>query len=369
VRIDQVDLMIVPMPLVRPFQTSSTRRWTLSHILVKVTAGDDVGWGESACTPEPTYCEETTETCWHLLRDHLAPAVVGRSWNEIDALTSLYGKIRRNHFAKAGLETACWDLLSRSRGVSLAAFLGGTRGEILSGVSLGIEASRERLFDQIAGYREEGYRRVKLKIAPGRDVAVVRDVRERFPDLPLLVDANAAYRPSEADALRRLDAFDLMMIEQPFAPDDLRAHAAVQRELRTPICLDESIHSLHRAEEALALGSCRIVNVKVGRLGGLLEAKRVHDLCLARGVPVWCGGMHEYGIGRAANLALASLPGFTIPGDVCGSDKSYAEDLVDPPIRAVNGAIAVPIGPGLGFRVDEDRIARLAERTARISAD
>jgi O-succinylbenzoate synthase len=361
-RIDQVDLRIVRLPLVRPFRTSSSLKSHLDHILVRVEAGGVVGWGECASPSDPYYCPETTETCWHLLRDFLAPAVLGREWSTIDELVALYGKVKGNRFAKAGLEMACWDAMARSQGVPLYALIGGTRPEILSGVSLGIEPRIEVLFDQVARYLEEGYRRIKLKIAPGWDVDVVRHVRGRYPEVLLQVDANSAYTLNDLPTLRALDDFDLLLIEQPLAHDDIIDHARLQAELRTPVCLDESIHSADDARKALELGACRVINIKVSRVGGLFEAKRVHDYCHARGVPVWCGGMHEFGIGRAANVAVASLPGFTLPGDVSGSDKYYAEDIVEPPILADRGAIAMFEGPGLGV---EPLIERIAARTLR----
>jgi O-succinylbenzoate synthase len=255
---------------------------------------------------------------------------------------------------------ACWDLFTRGRGEPLAAALGGTRREIHSGVSLGIEPTIHGILDQIQHYLDQGYRRIKMKIGPGQDVAYVRAVRERWPDVLLMADANSAYNlhnPEHVAALRALDQLDLMMIEQPLGDDDIVDHARLQAQLRTPICLDESIHSVDDARKALALQSCRIINIKVSRLGGLSEARRVHDLCLAAGIPVWCGGMHEFGIGRAANVAICSLPGFTIPGDVSGSDKAYREDVVDPPIRAHSGAIEVPWERvGLGFDANFGRI-------------
>jgi len=362
-QIDRVDLMIVRMPLVRSFATSSSRKSELEHILVRATAGDLVGWGECASPSMPYYNEETTETCWHILKDVLVPGVLGRDWTGIEEVSATWATVKRNNFAKAGLEMACWDLLAQERGQPLHRLLGGTRDRILSGVSLGIEQDPERLLALIERYLGEGYRRIKLKIAPGKDVAVVRAVRERYPDVPLMVDANSAYTLADAPVLRELDQFDLLMIEQPLAHDDIVDHAALQRQLRTPICLDECIVTADDARKALDLGSGRIINIKVSRLGGLSPAKAVHDLCRARGVPVWCGGMHEYGIGRAANVAIASLPGFTIPGDVSGSDKYYAEDIVDPPILATDGAIPVPDRRGLGWTPNEERIRRHTVRT------
>ena len=361
-RIERVDLMIVRMPLLRPFETSSSRRLHLEHILVKVYADGLVGWGECAVAPDPYYCEETTETCWHMLETFLVPPVLGREWERVEDIVEMFEKVKRNRFAKAGLEMASWDILAQAAGQPLCALLGGRRKTIDAGVSLGIEQDVERLCGLIDRFLEEGYRRVKLKIAPGRDVDVVRRVRERYPDVPLMVDANSAYRLSDLPVLKALDDFELMLIEQPLAHDDIVDHATLQGEIRTPVCLDESIHSSEDARKALDLESCRVINVKVSRLGGLLEAKRVHDLCRGRGVPVWCGGMHEYGIGRAANVAIASLPGFSMPGDVSGSDKYYAEDLVDPPIRAVNGSIPVPQVPGLGYSTAEDRVRRHTQR-------
>jgi O-succinylbenzoate synthase len=362
-QIDRLELKLVRLPLVRTFRTSSSRKDEIAHVLVRVEAGGRVGWGECASPADPYYCPETTETCWHILKDFLAPAVLGRSWETIDELVGFYGRVKGNNFAKAGLEMACWDLLAQRAEVPLARLLGGTREAIESGVSLGIEDSLEALHDQVDRYLGEGYRRIKLKIAPGWDVDVVRSVRARHPDIPLQVDANSAYTLDDLEHLARLDAFGLLLIEQPLGHDDIIDHARLQARLRTPVCLDESIHSADDARKALDLGACRVINIKVSRVGGLREAKRIHDLCLDRGVPVWCGGMHEFGIGRAANVAIASLPGFTLPGDVSGSDKYYREDLVEPPIRAESGAVAVPRGAGLGHRPVEERIAARTERS------
>jgi O-succinylbenzoate synthase len=367
-RIERIDLRIVRLPLVRPFRTSSSGKDTIQHILVRIVADGLIGWGECASPADPYYCPETTETCWHMLKDFLGPLVIGRAWETIDELVALYRLVKGNHFAKAGLEMACWDALARRDQKSLADLLGGTRSEILSGVSLGIERDISSTFAQIDQYLGEGYRRVKLKIAPGWDVAVVRAVRERYPDLWLQVDANSAYTLENLDTLRQLDDFNLALIEQPLAHDDIIDHARLQAALRTPICLDESIHSADDARKALDLGACRVINIKVSRVGGLREAKRVHDVCRARGVPVWCGGMHEFGIGRAANVALASLPGFALPGDISGSDKYYQEDLVEPPILAHRGAVGVPQGMGLGHEPVEERIARHTLRAMSITA-
>ena len=362
-RIDRVELRVVRLPLVRTFRTSSSSKDYIDHILVRVLGEGGVeGWGESASPSDPYYCPETTETCWHILKDFLVPKVLGREWSTIEELIALFGPVKGNNFAKAGLEMAGWDALAMHRGVSMASMLGGTRAEIHSGVSLGIEREVGALLDQVDRYVDEGYRRIKLKIAPGWDVAVVKAVRDRHPRVPLQVDANSAYTLDDVDTLKQLDDFDLLLIEQPLAHDDIVDHARLQAQLSTPVCLDESIHSADDARKAIDLGSCRVVNIKVSRVGGLLEAKRVHDVCRSRGVPVWCGGMHEFGVGRAANLAIASLPGFTLPGDVSGSDKYYREDIVEPPIVADRGAVIVPQGPGTGHRPLMDRIASLTLR-------
>lgn len=360
--------MLLRLELLRPFRTSSSAKTNIEHIVLRACADGLEGWGECASPSAPYYCPETTETCWHILKDFLVPSILGREWKSLEELVSLYRNVKGNNFAKAGLEMACWHLMAVDKRLPLHALLGGTRQEILSGVSLGIEEDIRRLFDLIDQYLQEGYRRIKLKIAPRRDVDVVRRVRERYPDIPLMVDANAAYTLKDASLFKELDALGLMMIEQPLASDDIVDHAWLQSQLSTPICLDESINSAEDARKALDLGSCRVINVKVSRLGGLLEAKRVHDLCLARGTPVWCGGMHEYGIGRAANVAISSLPGFTIPGDVSGSDKYYAEDIVEPPILAKGGAIPVPQAPGLGYTPIQERIRHYTVRQLTIRA-
>jgi O-succinylbenzoate synthase len=356
-----VEMFLVRLPLIRPFTTSSHTKDHLDHILIRVRDGGGAeGWGECASAADPYYCSETSESSWHILRDFLIPNALGVEWQHPDEAAQTWQAVRGNNFAKAGLEMACWDLFTRANNQPLAKALGGTRQEIHSGVSLGIEPTVQGILEQVERFLDQGYRRIKMKIGPGRDLDYLRAVRERWPDILLMADANSAYsleNPAHVQALRALDDLHLMMIEQPLADDDIVDHARLQAELATPICLDESIHSVHDARKALDLKSCRIINIKVSRLGGLSEAKRVHDLCLNREVPVWCGGMHEFGVGRAANVAISSLPGFTLPGDVSGSDRAYREDIVDPPIRAHAGAIAVPWDrPGLGFDASFERI-------------
>ena len=357
--VTRADLYRVELPLVHHFRTSSHDKTHLAHLLVRLEASDGaVGWGECASPSDPFYVGETVETCWHVLRTYLLPGLLGRAWEHPHDAAALLARVRGNEFAHAGVETAAWDLWARRHDLPLAKALGGTRTSITSGVSLGIEPSLDALVERVGEFVAQGYARIKLKIAPGWDLEPVAAVRERFGDVPLQVDANGAYPVTAATRLVDLDRFDLLMVEQPFAPGELTAHAWLQGQLTTPVCLDESITSPGIAAVALDLGAARIVNVKVSRLGGLGAAVAVHDLCHERGIPVWCGGMHEFGVGRAANVALASLPGFSLPGDISGSDKYYARDVVDPAIVAVDGEVAVPWDrPGTGHDVDEAVLA------------
>ena len=366
-KIDEVSLLEVRMRLKTPFASSSHAADELRHILVKLRSGNFVGWGECSATNEPYYLEETAATSWHVLEEFLVPAVLGKDFADVAGFARSYALVKGNTFARAGLEIAAWDLFGRATGRSIASMLGGERTEILSGVSLGIETF-ERLSSRIAEHLAEGYRRIKLKLSPQQDPALFARLRERFPDTPFMADANSSFTLDDIDRLRALDAYGLTMIEQPLAWDDLVEHAALQKRITTPICLDESIRSLANMRAAIALGSCRVVNLKPGRVGGLLEAVRIHDACLDAGIPVWCGGMHDYGVGRAASIALASLPGFSIPGDISGFDKYFDEDLVEPPIIARSGAITVPTGPGLGYEVDEARVRRHVARERTFTA-
>lgn len=353
----EASLHRVSLPLVREFETSSHRKSRLEHILVRLTSDQGVvAWGEIASPSDPFYTAETVDTCWLIARDHLLPALVGTAWSTPEEAVSQWGSIRGNLFAKAGVDAAVWAMYAASAGMPLAHALGGTRTEAAAGVSLGIESSAAATVAQVVTQVEAGYSRVKLKVRPGWDVDVVRAVRERFPDLMLQVDANGAYTetPAHLAALRELDQFELAMIEQPFAPRDLLAHARLQQTIDTPLCLDESIETVADLDTALFLDAARIINLKVSRMGGLTFAREGHDRAYAAGVPVWCGGMHEFGVGRAANLALSALPGFTLPSDVSGSAKYYARDVTTEPIVATNGVVQVPSVPGLGFEVDED---------------
>lgn len=363
--IERVELMVTEIPLLRTFETSSSKKACIRHVLIKMHANGLIGWGEAAVNPDPYYCEETTETCWHILREFLVPAVLGKRWRSIDEFVDLYQPVKRNYFAKAGLEMAAWDLVGKARGEPVSKLLEGTRAHIETGVSLGISEDIHQLYGLIERYLDEGYRRIKLKIRPGWDTDVVGSVRERYPDVPLVADANAGYTLHNFPA-HEMDGYELLAIEQPLSSDDLYEHACLQGMMSTPICLDESIQTQDDAKAALELHSCRMVNVKVSRLGGLFEARRVHNLCLYRDTPLYCGGMHEFGVGRAANLALASLKGFSVPGDVSGSDKYFEEDIITEPILAHDGLIAVPTGPGLGVVVDETILKRYVRCSAKL---
>jgi len=363
VHVERIELRYIQLPLKHPFETSFGRSFRRDTIVVRVWADGVEGWGESPVEDGPWYSYETVETAWHVQREFLVPMLLGQ---EVETATQVFDRlagVRGHNMAKTGLEEALWDVEARQKGVSVAQLLGGTRERVASGVSIGIQDTPEELLERIEGFVKQGYRRVKIKIKPGWDVEIVRAVRRAFPDLPLMVDANSAYRLSDAEHLAALDEFDLMMIEQPLAYDDIYEHSLLQRRLRTPLCLDESIHTPAQARAALELGSCRIINIKPGRVGGLVQARRIHDLCLERGVPVWCGGLLEVGIGRAHNVAIASLPGYTLPGDISASDRYFERDVVDPPFTLNHdGTITVPTGLGLGVEVDLEFLEHVTVR-------
>jgi len=370
VRPELVELRRLRMPLVHPFETSFGVQHERNVLLAAVSAGGLQGWGECTAGDDPFYSAETPETAWYVLRDYLVPALLeGRISGDPATFADESGFVRGHRMAKATLEAALWHLEALRRDEPLHRLLGGTRSEIATGVSIGIQPTLQGLLERVAEFADRGYRRVKIKIKPGWDANAVAAVRERFPRLPLMVDANCAYSLERADSLEALDRFDLMMIEQPLAAGDLVDHAALQRRLRTPVCLDESIESLADARAALELAACRVVNIKQGRVGGLTRAIGIHDLCREAGVPVWPGGMLETGIGRALNIALATLDNFSLPGDISGSDRYWAEDIIDPPVTVSGeGTIAVPEGPGLGFEPNAARIEKLTSDYLRIRA-
>jgi O-succinylbenzoate synthase len=347
-RLTGVELRRVALPLVAPFRTSFGVEHDRDVLLVRAVTADTEGWGECVAAAEPRYSSEYADGAADVLRRFLLPAAAAVDDLRPDTLGQAVAFVKGHRMAKAALELAVLDAWLRTRDQPLAGYLGATRERVPAGVSVGIMDSVPELLDAVAGYLEQGYLRIKLKIEPGWDLDPVRAVRERFGDeLLLQVDANAAYSVADADHLAGLDRFGLLLVEQPLAEDDLVGHAELAGRLATPVCLDESITSAKAAVDAVALGACRIVNVKAGRVGGYLEAKRLHDACAGLGVPLWCGGMLETGLGRAANVALAALPGFTLPGDTSASDRYYRQDLTAPFVLT-DGHLQVPTGPGIG---------------------
>ncbi len=359
-RVEHVGLYVVEMPLVAPFVTSFGEERVRRALVVCVRSNGLEGWGECVAGSGPWYSGETVETARHVIADFALPLLRGRMLTHPRDLAQALRPIRGHPMAKAALEAAVWDLWGKMQHKSLGELLGAVRDRVPAGVSVGIQKDVPTLVEVVQAFVEQGYQRVKLKIKPGWDIEPVEAVRNQFPDLPLSVDANAAYTLADAAHLKKLDAFGLLMVEQPFHYDDLVGHARLARELHTPLCLDESIFSPDRAWEALELGACRIINVKQGRVGGLTAALEIHELAHARGVPLWCGGMLETGIGRAVNVALAALPGFTLPHDISATERYYREDIAHPPFKLENGHIRVPTGPGLGVEVDLARLVRFS---------
>ena len=358
-KIERIELVHIRLPLVGAFRTSFGSMRHKDTFLLRVVGDDGEGWAEFSGDPDPLYCDEFVAAAELVLRDHLVPRVTALGDVTAARIGPAVEPVKRHPLAKAVLETAVLDAELRSYGMSFATYLGAVRDRVPSGVSVGIMDSIPELLDAVAGYLKQGYVRIKLKIEPGWDVAPVRAVRREFgDDLLLQVDANTAYSLTDAGHLQRLDEFGLLMIEQPLAEDDMLGHAELAKALHTPVCLDESITSARDAAAAIALGACRIVNVKPARVGGYLEARRIHDVASASGVPVWCGGMLETGIGRAANLALAALPGFVLPGDTSASDRFYAEDITEP-FTLDDGHLPVPTGPGTGVAVLPDALRRV----------
>jgi o-succinylbenzoate synthase len=368
-RIDRIELRHTKMELVSPFETSLGVELYEEHIIVRVDAGGMTGWGECVVEPAPSYSYETLETAWHVLRDFLIPALVGKEIASVEDALAKTAWVRGHRMARAGLEAALSDAFAKARGVSLSKFLGGTRTKIPVGVSVGLQSSPEKLVDVVGEYLRDGYKRIKIKIAPGRDLALVVAVRRAYPDIQLQVDANSAYTLKDIDMLRALDDYNLQLIEQPLAYDDIYDHSILAKQLETPICLDESIYNVSDTKAAIALGSCRIINIKPGRVGGYTESKRIHDYCASVNIPVWHGGMDESGIGRAGNVALASLPNFVLPGDISANRRYYKEDIVDPLFEVgPDSMMAVPTKPGIGVEVLTDRLEKVTARSEEFRA-
>jgi O-succinylbenzoate synthase len=363
-KIEKIILRQIRMPLVHFFETSFGRTTERDIILVEVMADGVSGWGEVTAGENPFYNEEWTESAWLILRDYAAPQVIGKNLASASDVAPLTAHIRGHRMARGGLEAAVWDLEARMHNRPLWQHIGGgARREIPCGVSIGIQDSVPQLFEKIERELAAGYQRIKMKIKPGWDVDVVRQVRERFPSIKLMADANSAYTLKDAGHLKRLDDFYLMMIEQPLAHDDIIDHAVLQSKLQTPICLDECIRSAHHAEQAIRLRACGIINIKLGRVGGFREAKSVQDAAQAAGIPVWCGGMLEAGIGRAHNIALATLPNFILPGDVSASRRYWKRDIISPAVETTaRGTIEIRDDSGFGYAIDHDFLREVTVR-------
>ncbi|WP_431894283.1 o-succinylbenzoate synthase [Nonomuraea sp. bgisy101] len=358
-KLDKAELRRVSLPLVTPFRTSLGTQHVRNALVIRLVTDAGEGWAECVADDEPDYSPEYLEGAADVIRRFLLPALFAVEDLDPAGVAVALDRFRGHPMAKAAVEMAVLDAFLRAKGVSLARYLGGVRRSVAVGVSVGITDTLDQLLDQVDKYLAAGYARIKLKIEPGWDLEPVRVVRETFGDIPLQVDANAAYAPGELRHLLGLDDFGLVLVEQPFAPDDLGAHARLAAAMDTPICLDESIHSAADAARAIRADACSIINIKPGRVGGYLEARRIHDVAQASGVPVWCGGMLETGLGRAANLALAALPGFTLPGDISATARYYSEDITVP-FTLSDGHLAVPDTPGLGVLPDPDSLARLS---------
>ncbi|QPA33261.1 o-succinylbenzoate synthase [Thermaerobacillus caldiproteolyticus] len=357
--IKRVTLYHVSMNLLSPFVTSLETVQQRETIIVEVEDNDGAtGWGEVVAFSSPWYTEETVKTSWHMLEDFLIPKVLAKEIHHPSDVTTLCSSIKRNYMAKAGLETAIWDLFAKKQGVSLSQLIGGTRSTIEVGVAVGARSIDDCL-RQIERYVQEGYRRIKIKIKPENDYEWLKEIRRHFPTISLMVDANSAYTLNDLQQLQALDEFQLLMIEQPLAADDIVDHAVLQKQMTTPICLDESIVTCEDARKAIELGSCKVINIKIGRVGGMNEAKKIHDLCQAKGIAVWCGGMLEMGISRAHNIALASLPHFTIPGDISASSRYWEEDIIIPEVVVKNGMVEVPKQAGIGVSIHRKRLEEI----------
>ena len=359
-KIERIELHHIEMPLVHPFRTSFGIERQRPCILVEIQSEGITGWGEVAAGLGPWYSSETMETAWHILRDFLGPFLLGKNIEMTDDIAPIFKAVRGHPMAKAGIENAVWDLLAKAQGKPLSEMLGGVRDRVEVGVSIGIQPTVEALLERVDGFVAAGYGRIKMKISPDWLIEPIRLVRERYPDVRLMADANSAFTLADTPLLKQLDPFKLTMIEQPLGYDDIADHARLQRELETAVCLDESIHSVADAQAMVDLQAGRIINMKVGRVGGFTNALKIHDIAQEAGIPLWCGGMLETGIGRAANIHLATLPNFTLPGDISATDRYYAEDIAEPPfvLNVEDSTMAVPTGAGIGVEVKRDRVEK-----------
>jgi O-succinylbenzoate synthase len=364
VKLERVELFLIRLPLKSPYETSGSRETHQTRVIARVESEGVVAWGESVAPETPWYSGETPETVWWLLDEIAIPRLLAAELTGPDDVGRTLAWIKDHRMAKATVEMAIWDLFAKRAGVSLSKLLGGTRDRILCGVAIGIQSSIDVLLDRIAMELEGGYQRVKVKIKPGWDEKVAAAIRTRFPALPFQLDANSAYTLADAPLFKRIDAYNCLLVEQPLAEDDIIDHATLQEQIATPVCLDESIHSAEDARKAIEIGAARVINIKPGRVGGLAESKKIHDTCEQRGIPVWCGGMLEMGIGRAANVHLASLPNFRLPGDVSASARYFDTEIIAEPFTVEkDGTMNVPTQPGIGVTVLEDRIRAIALKT------
>ncbi|MER1985716.1 MAG: o-succinylbenzoate synthase [Solibacillus sp.] len=356
-KITDITIRHLQMDLKAPFTTSFGTFTKKDFLLLEAKdESGTIGWGESVAFHSPWYNEETLKTNWHMLEDYLIPLILHKEINHPDEVSELFEPIRKNNMAKSTIEGAIWDIYAQQTNQTLAQALGGKKDKIEVGISIGIQKSIDHLVALVDEYVNEGYKRIKVKIKPGWDVDVMRTLREKFPNVAIMADANSAYRLEDAELLKQLDKFNLTMVEQPLASDDIIDHATLQKQMTTPICLDESIHSLEDARKAIEIGATKIINIKIGRVGGLTEAKKIHDYCEDKGIPVWCGGMLESGIGRAHNVALTTLSNFILPGDTASSNRYWEKDIIEPEVVAVNGYIDVPQTAGIGYKVNVDTV-------------
>ncbi|MBD3412872.1 MAG: o-succinylbenzoate synthase [Candidatus Aminicenantes bacterium] len=357
--IEQIELRLLEMPYVHYFETSFGREEKKTFLLVRMFAQGLCGYGEVTADSLPLYNYETKSTCWVLIKEVLVPLLFSQSISDPIEFHRAAAKYKGHHMAKAGLELALWDLKAKSESRPLSQLYGGNKKEVLSGVSIGIQDRVSDLLERIGRFLEKGYPRVKLKIKPGWDVSILKQVRKEFPDIPLQVDANCGYRSADLDWLPKLDEFDLALVEQPFPAWDLLSHSKLKKKLKTPLCLDESAVSWNMVRQAYEMESFDIINIKVGRVGGVVEAQKIHDFCESKAVPVWCGGMLESGIGRAHNIHIATLPNFKLTNDISASQRYFAQDLIEPPVEITKqGRIQVPEGPGIGVTPVEERIQK-----------
>lgn len=368
-KIENIELRHTKMELVSPFETSLGVELYEEHIMVRIDSEGLSGWGEVVVEPSPSYSSETLTTAWHVLSDFIIPSLLGKNFPDLQSALNQFAWIRGHRMARAGVEAALADAFAKSKGIPLSQFLGGTRKRVPVGVSVGLQASPEKLVDVIGAYLDDGYKRIKIKIAPGRDITLVQAVRKAYPHIILQVDANSAFTLEDAPMLKELDNYNLQLIEQPLGYDDIFEHSILQKQLKTAICLDESIRNLSDTKVALALGSCKNINIKPGRTGGYTEAIKIHDYCASMGIPVWHGGMDESGIARGGNVALASLPNFSLHGDISASKRYYKKDIVIPEfsINKEDSTMSVPDKPGIGVDIDFKELEKVTVKKASFS--